>query len=504
MFTAGQVQRMHAALSSSTAQRRDLVSETNNRKAGVLDLKIAGFESNKNFVCTGESVQYFDKSEHDAIAWKWEFEGGSPAISNAQNPMVSYTKPGTFKVKLTATAPNGSEKVLEQNRFIQVNKSVGTFLPFTEGFESSSESITTNWVAQNEDNDNVYWQIKSGKAYEGDNYLALENTKNIYGQVEGVVSAPIDLSNILNPSLSFYVAHASKQSNGGSRLTVYFSSDCGETWSIKYGAASSGLNNGKTQETDYFPAGMNDWKLITVNTFTNSDRVQNGLIKIEFENKGDNNIFIDNINLNGTYDDMAVLEFPLNNMDSVAKTVYLDWKAIPSVDEYEYQLATDAGFNGIVSTGNKNYISENPNNDDTRFLAQNLVAGQTYFWRVRAKRGSLVFSWSNTWRFTVSQTGKGHEFIDGEALSAEELNTGNTPSISFYPNPNQGQIFLQTNGLDEVKAVRFYSLQGELIWSDQNVYNGKLDIPANGLTQGVYLIQADYSNKTTTHKLLVQ
>ena len=39
----------------------------------------------------------------DVISWEWSFEGGSPATSTNQNPMVAYLNAGTFDVSLTVS-----------------------------------------------------------------------------------------------------------------------------------------------------------------------------------------------------------------------------------------------------------------------------------------------------------------------------------------------------------------------------------------------------------------
>lgn len=505
MFTKGQVQRMHAALSAGTAERNKLVSKANNLKAGVLDLELAEFSVSKNVACVNEPVQFFDQSIYDAVSWKWEFEGGTPATSTQENPVVSYAKPGVFKVKLTATAANGNIKVKDTESFMTINKSVGDFLPYTEGFEDHVESSVHHWVAQNEDNDKVYWKIASGVGYEGSKYLMLENSKNIQNQVEAVVSEPIDLSNIDNPKISFYVAHAkgTTLNPGASVFRVYYSSDCGETWVIKYGSSSDNLSNGKSAAGSFYPKQKSDWKRFEINSFTTADKVQNGLLKFEFENIADNNIFIDNINITGAYSQTPVLEFPTNKLDSVASTVYLDWKAIPIIDKYEYEVSELSDFSTTLFKGSKQYLGTNPNNDDTRFLATGLTAGKTYYWRVRAVRGALTSNWSEEWSFTVSSTGKGVEFIDGRTVSVEPLAHYSESKSSVFPNPVTSSLFVEL-GSETASGLDILDLQGRVIWSQKQVESGKIDFDFTSLNKGIYLVKIVQSNRLETHKIIVR
>ncbi|MBR5086316.1 MAG: PKD domain-containing protein [Muribaculaceae bacterium] len=49
----------------------------------------------------GESVHLFDVSTGNVTSWDWTFEGGTPATSTEQNPVVTYNKAGSYAVTLT-------------------------------------------------------------------------------------------------------------------------------------------------------------------------------------------------------------------------------------------------------------------------------------------------------------------------------------------------------------------------------------------------------------------
>ena len=49
----------------------------------------------------GESVHFMDMSTGNPTTWNWTFEGGTPATSNEQNPVVTYDKAGSYAVTLT-------------------------------------------------------------------------------------------------------------------------------------------------------------------------------------------------------------------------------------------------------------------------------------------------------------------------------------------------------------------------------------------------------------------
>jgi len=63
----------------------------------------AAFSSDVTQTCEGESVSFFDESPEGAISWNWVFEGGTPATSTLQNPVIDYLTAGVFDVSLAVS-----------------------------------------------------------------------------------------------------------------------------------------------------------------------------------------------------------------------------------------------------------------------------------------------------------------------------------------------------------------------------------------------------------------
>ena len=148
MFTKGQVARMQAAVNSRIANRDDLVSKTNNEKAGVLDLDEVAIESDKRVVCTGTEIAFKDATIYGGTTWNWKFEGGTPSTSTSKNPVIKYNKMGSYKVTLTVS--NGVDtKTKEFMQYVVVNRSVGNFLPFEDDFEDEKDVINDDWTPEN-------------------------------------------------------------------------------------------------------------------------------------------------------------------------------------------------------------------------------------------------------------------------------------------------------------------------------------------------------------------
>lgn len=60
----------------------------------------AAFTCDDIMPCISTSVQYEDQSMGDVISWNWAFEGGNPASSTQQNPLVTYNTQGQYDVQL--------------------------------------------------------------------------------------------------------------------------------------------------------------------------------------------------------------------------------------------------------------------------------------------------------------------------------------------------------------------------------------------------------------------
>jgi len=71
----------------------------------------ADFSFDSNEGCAPLTVQFSDNSSSNVEGWSWEFEGGVPAVSNEQNPTITYNNPGIYSVKLEVTGEGGVDLV---------------------------------------------------------------------------------------------------------------------------------------------------------------------------------------------------------------------------------------------------------------------------------------------------------------------------------------------------------------------------------------------------------
>ncbi|WP_028524285.1 M43 family zinc metalloprotease [Runella limosa] len=110
--------------------RMRTVMEVSPRRASLLTSNVCGqlisgspipnFVAENRTVLLGGQVRFTDLSTNFPTAWKWEFEGGDPATSTTQNPTVTYTTAGKFKVTLTVSNTAGTSAPLVRTEYVEV------------------------------------------------------------------------------------------------------------------------------------------------------------------------------------------------------------------------------------------------------------------------------------------------------------------------------------------------------------------------------------------------
>ena len=78
----------------------------------IPDAVDANFSASPTTVCSGSTVQFTDNSLGANIQRSWTFEGGTPATSTAQNPVVTYAAAGIYDVKLVVSNINMADSLI--------------------------------------------------------------------------------------------------------------------------------------------------------------------------------------------------------------------------------------------------------------------------------------------------------------------------------------------------------------------------------------------------------
>ena len=110
----------------------------------------ASFSSDITSGCADLEVGFIDESSSNVTSWLWTFEGGTPATSSLQNPVVTYSASGQYKVKLTVSHPESSETVTLTNYISVSDDPITSFEFFNDLFDveftnTTIEGTTYSW-----------------------------------------------------------------------------------------------------------------------------------------------------------------------------------------------------------------------------------------------------------------------------------------------------------------------------------------------------------------------
>lgn len=316
MFTNGQAASMVATINSTVNNRNNISTTANLIATGVQSptltcMTLADFYSTKNLTCSGNTFTYTSLSQFGPVAGtlSWGFPGGVPSSATGSVAVVSYSAPGSYSVSLTASGPNGTHTETKNNYVNVYNGFNGLNLPYTVDFENASLPSNLNIV--NEEADTVLWKHQlafgangTGKCLYINNF---PDTMN-YGHRDYVETPYFNFTNTSNVSLSYYYAYAKRYATQADSFKVQYSLDCGGTWTSLNGipniqamaAASGGMLT-----TAFVPTPA-QWKQVTVptallNVLNNKPSVKfRFFFKTDYYVNGANNIYLDQINLNGT------------------------------------------------------------------------------------------------------------------------------------------------------------------------------------------------------------
>lgn len=379
MFSIGQSQRMTATLASTLSGRNNLWSSANLIATGtdgtpaVTCAPHADFVPRPIFICEGSSVLFTDGSWGGPIDSRtWTFAGGTPATDTSANPSVLYTTAGVYDVTLTVNNTAGTNSKTIAGKVV-VSASGGNITPigFSEGFENGTWPFN-NYYAINA-NGGTTWQTTSTAANGGTKSIYISNTLNASTGYQSNDKGPdefitpaYDFTNITNPTMSLDIACALRDTTTD-RLAIYYSLNCGQTWTLR--RAFQGL---PLQTTTAFVAGnfvptASQWRNEIVSfggTIANKSNVR---FRIEFTHESANNIYLDNINLNGTVgltEDLNIDNAEMNIHPNPSKGVtYVDFTMLAQsnvkIDVMDVQGRIVNTFSDNLGAGEHQYQINN-------------------------------------------------------------------------------------------------------------------------------------------------
>ena len=316
MFTNGQKSRMHAALNSNSGYRATMVSASNRANTGTDDpyetnpvcaLMGADFTYSKEYVCEGDQVAFADANTYNGTPtqWDWTFTGGTPNVSSLESPSITYNTEGVYGVTYSPGNGAGWASPAVKNNIITVSSIAADYvLPYAEGFENTT-TFNNEWTVETQAGNG--WQNTSTASYTGSRSLRVYNYSNSSGDITEAISPSYDLSTMTNPKLKYKWAFARKVSGGNDQFIIYYSLDCGATWTIKAVKAGASMATASSTNLAFTPSGTSDWDSATVDLGAQAS-VSNIRFKLYFKNSGGNNFFLDDLNIVGDASTVGITE----------------------------------------------------------------------------------------------------------------------------------------------------------------------------------------------------
>ncbi|HMQ49433.1 MAG TPA: PKD domain-containing protein [Saprospiraceae bacterium] len=139
------------------------------------------FTENPTGGCAPMQVTFMAAIDGDYAGLEWQFEGGSPASSNEQSPVVLYETPGNYAVSLTAES-NFPPQNLTLNEYIQV------YSRPEPDFDFSVDGLTVVFTNLSFDASDYVWNFDDGNSSQE------ENPSHTYVQ-PGVYQVNLNASN---------------------------------------------------------------------------------------------------------------------------------------------------------------------------------------------------------------------------------------------------------------------------------------------------------------------
>ncbi|MDQ7917907.1 DUF839 domain-containing protein [Mesonia sp. MT50] len=81
-------------------------------------IPLSDFVADEVLVEEGDMVTFTDLTNNNPTAWEWTFEGGTPATSTDENPVVTYATEGVYSVTLKTTNMAGDNEVIKTDYIV--------------------------------------------------------------------------------------------------------------------------------------------------------------------------------------------------------------------------------------------------------------------------------------------------------------------------------------------------------------------------------------------------
>ena len=220
MFTKGQIERMKNALDNHSARntiwQRDNLIATGTIQHYQYATPVANFAASQIEINSGQTVFFTDLSCGFPDTWIWTIDGGDPFTSSDQNPSATFNTEGVYDVTLVVSNDFGESEPFTIQIFVDTESSN---CKIGNNFETEiTNELANGWISQSGDA-SINWLVAQD-VFMNWNEIEMFNTtgynsfQSLYcpenwGVNDGptdvmLISPEIDLTNMVEPALSYY------------------------------------------------------------------------------------------------------------------------------------------------------------------------------------------------------------------------------------------------------------------------------------------------------------
>ncbi|MBL4586620.1 MAG: T9SS type A sorting domain-containing protein, partial [Flavobacteriales bacterium] len=333
MFTLGQKAIMDYTFhgdGNDPGVRSYMISDENLELTGVADpytpsdcAPISAFFFNQSsgdfatqkMICEGEDVRFEEAAYNynsNTVDFSWTFEGGTPSISDDDNPQIDYANPGVYDVTLQVTNDQGSDTQIEENMVVvsSLNADNQSDWGYVDSYWSEQVFLDGYFVFNRDNTDNKWeWYFGADGGSTGWESVRMFNMNNVAGEVDELISPSYNLSTLDNPALSFRYSGAALDNTPNDELKILASKNCGESWTPVATFSDFELANSGLVSDSYRPNTNSTWTDVNESLSSSIRNSSNVRFKFRWKSGGrGNNFYIDDFTISGSPLGIADLE----------------------------------------------------------------------------------------------------------------------------------------------------------------------------------------------------
>jgi hypothetical protein len=245
---------------------------------------------------------YFQIDGGNVQIFSWS--GSIAAQSSAQILLpVQTVSVGAHTLDVTFTNENGQASDNNSNNdshsstFYAYDGGTTSSLPFSEDFENVFPAV--NWSINNPNNDITWVKNTSAGGFGlSTNSVSIDNLgygTNPNHKKDGLITAAYDFTSVTYPQLKFDLAYTRYDATRYDSLNVYYSLNCGSTWTKLWSQTGSQLATAPDATVSFTP-NSSQWKTVSL-PLLNLVGLPSVTFKFENVSGWGNALFLDNINL---------------------------------------------------------------------------------------------------------------------------------------------------------------------------------------------------------------